>query len=238
MQKNESFHLNRAGFLAGTAAAMGAGLAERALAAAPAGHAPVASQTSPERLLGELMAGNKRFVNNDFPSQSNISIKRELLETSQAPFAAILGCADSRVIPNFIFVQGLGDLFVCRVAGNFGDDLVTASLEYAIEHLGTRLIMVLGHQNCGAVNAVYSALKDGTNLPPHLSTIQHLIGPGIASVVKSRGSMMEAVEANVRAAKKDLVADSPTLAEGAKSGKILITGGVYQLATGAVKLVE
>ncbi|MGA8574633.1 MAG: carbonic anhydrase [Candidatus Cybelea sp.] len=238
MHNKESFDLNRAAFLAGTVAAMGAGLTESALAAAPAGSAPAGPLPSPERLLGQLMAGNKRFVNNDFPDQSRVAIKRELLESSQAPYAAILGCSDSRVIPNLIFVQGLGDLFVARVAGNFPDDLVTASLEYAIEHLGTRLVMVLGHQNCGAVKAVYSAVKDGTTLPPHLSTIQHLIAPGISSVVKARGSMMDATEANVRAAMKDLRADSPTLASAEKSGRIMITGGVYLLASGAVKLIE
>ncbi|HET6275081.1 MAG TPA: carbonic anhydrase [Candidatus Cybelea sp.] len=235
MHNNESFGLNRAAFLAGTVAAMGAGLTERALAAAPAGNA---SEGSAERLLGRLMAGNKRFVDNDFPDQSRVAIKRELLAESQAPFAAILGCSDSRVIPNLIFVQGLGDLFVARVAGNFPDDLVIASLEYAVEHLGTRLVMVLGHQNCGAVKAVYSALKDGSTLPPHLSTMQNIMGPGIASVVKAKGTIMEATEANVRAAMKDLRADSPTLADAEKSGRILITGGVYLLHTGAVKLVE
>lgn len=235
---NERFELNRAAFLAGSVAAMSAGLAERAIAAPTAGAASAASQTSAERLLGQLMAGNKRFVDNDFPDQTRVAVKREMLVDSQAPYAAILGCADSRVIPNLIFVQGMGDLFVARVAGNYPDDLVTASLEYAVEHLGTRLIMVLGHQNCGAVKAVYSAVKSGQELPPHLSTIQNLIAPGIRSIVKARGSIMEATEANVRAAVKDLRTDSPTLADAEKSGHILITGGVYLLDNGSVKLVE
>lgn len=238
MHKNESFEFNRAAFLAGSVAAMSAGLTDRALAAAPSGGASAGPMAPAERLLGQLMAGNKRFVDNDFPDQSRVAVKREMLEDSQAPFAAILGCADSRVIPNLIFVQGLGDLFVARVAGNYPDDLVTASLEYAIEHLGTRLVMVLGHQNCGAIKAVYSALESGKELPPHLSTIQNLIAPGIRSIVKARGSIMEATEANVRAAMKDLRTDSPTLAAAEKSGGILIAGGVYLLGTGAVKLIE
>ncbi|HEX3671820.1 MAG TPA: carbonic anhydrase [Candidatus Cybelea sp.] len=235
---NERMELNRAAFLAGSVAAIGAGLTERAVASASAGGVPASSQPSGERLLGRLMAGNKRFVDNDFPDQSRMAIKREMLEDSQAPFAAILGCADSRVIPNFIFVQGLGDLFVARVAGNFPDDLVTASLEYAVEHLGTRLVMVLGHQNCGAVKAVYSAIKDGTTLPPHLSTIQHLMAPGITQVVKSGGSLLDATEVNVRVAMKELKTDSPTLSSAAESGRITIVGGVYLLHTGAVKLLE
>lgn len=235
---NERIGLNRAAFLAGSVAALGAGLTDRATAAEPPAGTAAGSTSSAERLLGRLMSGNDRFVNNDFPDQSRMAVKRELLESSQAPFAAILGCADSRVIPNFIFVQGLGDLFVARVAGNFPDDLVIASLEYAVEHLGTRLIMVLGHQNCGAVQAVYDAVKSGNSLPPHLSTLQNLMGPGMKHVVKAGGSILEATEANVRAAMKDLHEDSPTLGERAKSGQILITGGVYLLAKGTVKLLE
>jgi carbonic anhydrase len=116
---SERIELNRAAFLAGSIAAMSAGLTERAVAASPPGAAPAGSQASPERLLGQLMAGNKRFVDNDFPDQTRVAVKREMLVDSQAPYAAILGCADSRVIPNLIFVQGMGDLFVARVAGNY-----------------------------------------------------------------------------------------------------------------------
>ncbi len=234
---NERFDLNRAAFLAGSAAALGAGLTERAVAAAPAASA-TGSPASAQRLLGQLMAGNKRFVNNDFPTQSRAAEKRELLSDTQAPYAAVLGCSDSRVIPNLIFVSGIGDLFVARVAGNYPDDLVIASLEYAIEHLGTRLVIVLGHQNCGAVKAVYSAVETGKSLPPHLSTIEQLIAPGIEGVVKKRGSMMDAIDANTLAAVEALKTESPTLAQGVQSGHVLIAGGVYLLGTGEVKLLE
>ncbi len=178
--------VNRAAFLAGSAAALSATIPERLLAAAPPAGAS-GTQVSAERLLGRLMAGNKRFVDNDFPTISNVAQKRELLMDTQAPFCAVLGCADSRVIPNLIFVQGIGDLFTCRVAGNYPDDMVIASLEYAIEHLGTRLIMVLGHQNCGAIKAVYSAVETKKPLPPHLSTIEQYIGPGIPASFNRAG---------------------------------------------------
>jgi carbonic anhydrase len=227
---------NRAAFLAGSLAVVGAVLPEPASSATPgaeAGGVPAPA----ERLLGRLMAGNKRFVDNDFPMQSRVAEKRELLLDSQVPFAAILGCSDSRVIPNLIFVQGVGDLFVARVAGNYPDDLVIASIEYAIEHLGTRLVVALGHQNCGAVKAVYSAIETKTPLPPHLSTIEDLIAPGITSVVRSHGTIKQAIEANVRAA-KDKLRTSDVIASGVKSGRVLVVGGVYQLGSGAVTLVE
>jgi carbonic anhydrase len=232
---NDSLRFNRTAFLAGSLAALSAALPERAVAAAPSG---TASSGSAERLLGQLMAGNKRFVNNDFPVLSRVAEKRELLKDSQAPFAAILGCSDSRVIPNLIFVQGVGDLFVARVAGNYPDELVTASIEYAVEHLGTRLVMVLGHQNCGAIKAVYSAVETKQPLPPHLSTIERLIAPGIAGVVHTKGTIKQAIEANVRAAKETLYATSTVLSGAVKSGHAMIVGGVYQLGSGSVTLVE
>jgi carbonic anhydrase len=184
------------------------------------------------------MAGNKRFIDDDFPNVNRFAEKRELLKASQAPFAAILGCSDSRVIPNLVFVAGIGDLFVARVAGNVADDLVIASLEYSVEHLGTRLIMVLGHEGCGAVKAVYSAIQTNTSLPTHLAEIQRLMAPGIAGVVQARGTEDAAVEANVRAVVAKLRTTPPVMARGADSGQLLIVGGIYRLGTGGVRLVE
>lgn len=229
--------LRRADFLAGSLAAMAA-LPQVARATAPAAAPSTGPQQSPEQLLARLMTGNKRFVNDDFPTTNQFAEKREMLLSSQAPFAAILGCADSRVVPNIVFVQSIGDLFVVRVAGNYPDDLAFGSLEYADEHLGTRLFMVLGHQNCGAVKAVYSAIETNTPLPPHLSAIERLIAPGIADVVRAHGSQDEAVEANVRAAVARLKSTPPDLSKDASSRKILVVGGVYQLASGQVRLLE
>jgi carbonic anhydrase len=229
----DRFRLDRAAFLAGSLAAIGAGFCDTAFAAEPA-----TSTVPPEQLLARLMAGNKRFVNNDLPKLTQVTEKRELLVNSQAPFATILTCADSRVVPNFVFVQGVGDLFVARVAGNFPDDLVTGSIEYALEHLGTHLIMVLGHQNCGAVDAVYSAIETHETLPPHLTSIQELIAPGIADVVKRKGSMDEAIAANVRAAVAKLRNTSAAISKGVADGKVLVAGAIYRLGTGEVKLVS
>lgn len=229
---SDRFEFNRAAFLAGSLAAMVVALPEGARSAAPTGPG-----VDPKEGLARLMAGNERFVNNDLPVTNALAEKRELLEEGQAPFAAILSCSDSRVIPNLIFTQGLGDLFVARVAGNYPDDLVTASLEYAIEHLGTRLVMVLGHQNCGAVKAVYTAIETKKPLPVHLSTIERLMSPGIQSVVEAHGTEMAAIEANVRAAVATLRSTSQVLANGVKSGQLLVVGAVYQLGSGKVRLL-
>lgn len=233
---NDGSRFNRAGFLAGSIAAIGTGLCKPviAVASAPAG---ITSTVPPQQLLNRLMAGNKRFVNNQLPTPSSLTEKREELVETQAPFASILTCADSRVVPNFAFVQGLGDLFVERVAGNFPDDVVIGSIEYAVEHLGTRVIMVLGHQNCGAVKAVYSAIETNTPLPAHLFSIQQAMAPGIADVVKAKGSMDEAVSANVRAAVANLKKSPPIISKGATDGSLLVVGAVYHLANGEVKLV-
>lgn len=224
---------NRAAFLTGSLALATGALARPADSAT----APPASAT-PEMLLGQLMAGNKRFVDNDFPTANRIADKRAMVVEGQAPFASILSCADSRVIPELVFVQGIGQLFVTRVAGNFPDDLVTGSIEYAVEHLGTTVILVLGHESCGAVKAVYAALQKKEQLPEHLSAIQRLIAPGIAHVVAARGSMEEAIEANVRAAAAALRSSPPIISKETSAGRIRVAGGVYHLRSGAVKLLQ
>jgi carbonic anhydrase len=234
MERSAVWHVDRALFLRGSLAAAGSAcLPGRAWAAEP-----VAPGLSPGAALNLLVAGNKRFVASDFPKVNQVEQKRELLAEGQAPFAAILACADSRIIPNLIFVRGLGDLFVARIAGNYPDDLVTASLEYSVEHLGTRLIMVLGHQGCGAVKAVYSAIETGTPLPPHLSTIERLIQPGIAGVVHAHGSQDRAIEANVRSAVTALQTSRPVISSGVADGRVRVVGAMYHLRTGAVELLE
>ena len=223
------FQLNRAAFVTGTFAAMSAGLPLRAASASPP-----AAKVSPEQLLRRLMDGNRRFLNNDFPPLTKVAEKREMLNDHQEPYAVVLSCADSRVVPNFVFVQGLGDLFVTRVAGNYPDDLVTGSIEYAIEHLGSRLVMVLGHENCGAVEAVYTAMQKKSPLPPHLSRIEALLRPGMEDVVRTHGTLHQAVEANVRAAVAQLKSSPPVIEEASAAGRVLVVGAYYRLDTGEV----
>jgi carbonic anhydrase len=231
--QNDQFKLNRGAFLAGSLAAVSLALPQGAHSAERA-----APTVAPDEALAQLMAGNAHFVHNEFPPLTSITQKRALLENTQTPFAAVLTCADSRVIPEFIFIQGLGQLFVVRVAGNFPDGLVLGSLEYAVEHLGTRLVMVLGHQNCGAVTAVYKALQSREDLPKHLNSMEELMAPGIAPVVKARGTIREAVEANVRAATALLRATPPVIEEDVDSRRVRVVGAYYQLRDGKVTLID
>src|ERR1700732_325583 len=125
---------------------------------------------SPDAALDRLMKGNARYVEG-VSKRHDFSHEREPLRTGQNPFAAILSCADSRIAPEYCFDAARGDVFVCRVAGNFASDEVVASLEYAVQVLKTPLIMVLGHEACGAVDATIKSVKDGPTLPGHLPSL-------------------------------------------------------------------
>jgi carbonic anhydrase len=119
---------------------------------------------SPDAALDRLMKGNSRYVNGD-SHRHDFAHEREALSAGQNPFAAVLSCADSRIAPEYCFDTARGDLFVCRVAGNFASDEIVASLEYAVEVLNAPLIMVLGHEACGAVDATIKSLKDVRRCP-------------------------------------------------------------------------
>lgn len=226
--------INRAAFVGGTLAASAGGLLPSgSLAAEHAG-----SGVAPDEALARLVAGNKRFVAGTLTHGSNLAERREALVAGQAPFATILCCSDSRVPPELAFDQGLGDIFIVRVAGNFPDELVAGSIEYAVEHLGSHLVMVLGHQSCGAIKATYEAIKTKKPLPKHLDTIEHLIGPGIMRVVLSKGSEDEAVRANVHAAVAALQSTPPVISKGVANGTVRVVGADYHLGTGEVTLVD
>ncbi len=136
---------------------------------------------SPAAALDRLMKGNARYVEgvsrrHDFKSE------REALVGGQNPFASILSCADSRIAPEYAFDSGRGDLFVCRVAGNFANDDTVASLEYGVAVLNSPLILVLGHDSCGAVDATIKSLKDNTTLPGHLPSLVNALAPAVKAV--------------------------------------------------------
>ena len=131
------------------------------------------------------MAGNARYVANH-PTQRDFSTGRAERLTTQRPIAAVLSCANSRVAPEFAFDEGPGQLFVIRVAGNILDDNSAASLEYAVRFLGVRLAMVLGHRNCGAVDAAIKAVKDGATLPGHLPGLIDAIKPAVLAAAAAK----------------------------------------------------
>jgi carbonic anhydrase len=198
-------------------------------------HAEEAKGVGADEALAKLVEGNKRFVEMKLTHPEQDIACRTTLAKGQQPFAVILGCSDSRVPPEVIFDQGLGDLFVVRVAGNVADELGIASVEYAVEHLGSRLIVVLGHERCGAVTA---AVKGG-EFPGHLPALMTALKP---AVDKSKGAAGDAVDAavlaNVELTAALLRESKPILAEMVEKGEIKIVGARYDLDSGAVELIK
>lgn len=198
----------------------------------------VSAADTPDAALKLLTEGNERYVANQ-PRERDFSAGRASRALSQAPFAAILSCADSRIAPELAFDQGPGDLFVVRVAGNFVTIDGLASLEFGAAVLGTKLIMVLGHSSCGAVNATVAALQKGNKLPGHIADLVRAMKPGIEGEIKQAGQNLEqrAVVANVRHNVKRLQQATPILAEMVAKKKLRVVGAVYDLPTGKVALV-
>src|SRR3984885_5324361 len=192
---------------------------------------------SPEEALDRLMLGNKRYVDG-LSKHDNFAHEREAWTKGQNPFAAVLGCADSRIAAEFCFDTALGDVFVCRVAGNFANDDIIASLEYAVAVLTAPLIMVLGHDSCGAVDATIKSIKDGTTLPGHLPELVSAIKPAVEAVKSEGGDMLaNAIRSNVKLNVEKLQKSSPIL-DAAVNGKTLrVVGSAYRLATGKVDLI-
>ena len=220
-------------------ALLGGGLAAFALAH-NAGAAPGAT---PEGMPGDvalrqLMAGNARHVANR-PQVRDFNAGRLERLTTQRPIAAVLGCADSRVAPEFAFDEGPGKLFVVRVAGNILDNDGAASLEYAVKFLGVHLVLVLGHRNCGAVDAAIKAVKDGTVLPGHLPGLIDSIKAAVqaAQATKPADLLAAAITENVRQTARLITTSTPILAEAVGTGGLKVAGGVYDLANGRVALV-
>lgn len=227
--------------LAGASSITLAGLSQRvAVAAEPAsGNRP--NSIPPSEALERLMQGNARYAANT-PSNKDYSAGRAARVSAQYPIAAIVGCADSRVAPELAFDQGPGDLFVVRVAGNFVNDDILASLEYGVEVLGVPLIMVLGHTQCGAVAATVKALKDGVHLPGHLPELVRAIKPAMQMAQVAKGDPGEDLVAqttieNVRLNANRLTVSRPLIGPYVKSGKVKIVGSIYDLATGKVTLL-
>ena len=164
--------------------------------------------------------------------------EREALAGGQNPYASILSCADSRIAPEYAFDSGRGDLFVCRVAGNFANDDTVASLEYAVAILNTPLFMVLGHETCGAVDATIKSLKDNTTLPGHLPSLVAALAPAVKATADQPGDQLaNATRRNVIDNVAKLKAATPILSAAVEQGKLKIVGGIYRLGDGKVELV-
>ncbi|PLZ97684.1 carbonic anhydrase [Fischerella thermalis CCMEE 5268] len=188
---------------------------------------------SPDAALQRLMEGNQRFVQHQpqYPDQSQARLQE--VAQAQHPFATILSCADSRVPAEIIFDQGIGDIFDVRIAGNIATPEAIGSIEYAVALLNTPLLMVLGHERCGAVTAAVQ----NEPLPGDISTFVKAIKPVVAKVKYQPGNTVDnAVIANVHYQIQRLKR-SPLLSERLQSGKLKIVGGRYDLDTGSVSII-
>ena len=199
---------------------------------------PAQSGVPGAEALRMLLAGNERYVANH-PKERNFDSGRAERVTGQRPFAAVLCCSDSRVAPEFVFDEGPGKLFVVRVAGNVLSDDGLASLEYAVKYLGVRLVMVLGHRNCGAVDAAIKTVRTGEPLPGHLPGLIDSIAPSVRSAMAGNPPdlLAAAIAENVRVTEQRITAAAPVLAPVVASGEVKVAGGVYDLANGRVSLV-
>jgi carbonic anhydrase len=192
---------------------------------------------SPDEALARLKAGNKRYVGG-VAKRHDFVAEREALVGGQNPFAGILSCADSRIAPEYAFDTSRGDLFVVRVAGNFVNVDNLASFEYAVAVLKTPLIMVLGHEACGAVKATISSIKTETTLPGHLPSLVKALAPAVTAVLDKGGDILEsAIEENVRRNVATLKAASPILNAAVDEKRVAVVGGIYRLASGEVEII-
>jgi carbonic anhydrase len=196
--------------------------------------------------LARLREGNRRFVSDALPSDADVSQRRRLqLATSQEPFAIILGCADSRVPAEIVFDQGLGDLFVVRVAGNIVAPSLVGSVEFAAARFNTRLVVVLGHSQCGAITATLEELgRTRDTQSPNLKSIVDRVRPSVEALLQTdvardpEALHHQAVRANIRASANHLRHGSAILEQLIAEDGLLVVGAEYSLKTGLVDFFD
>ncbi len=195
---------------------------------------PILPRVDAQHALQMLLDGNERFRADKMEHPNQTPARREEVAKGQRPFAAILACSDSRTPPEVLFDQGLGDLFVARVAGNVADQVVIETLDYAVTHLGVRLIMILGHTRCGAVIAAVAGHDEPGDVGPMLRELK----PAVAAAEKLPGDKVaNAVRENVMLIVKDLRA-SKELSAMVNSGDVKIVGGIYDLSSGKIEMLK
>ncbi|MEQ8700624.1 MAG: carbonic anhydrase [Bauldia litoralis] len=189
--------------------------------------------------MQRLIDGNARYVANK-PINTDFSVNRSKRSAGQAPFAAIVSCADSRVAPELIFDQGPGDLFVVRVAGNFINEDGLASLEFGTAVLGLKLIVVLGHTACGAVVATIDVIENGTELPGHLPSLANALKPAVESAMAAKPDdlLAAATMENAKLNAAYAASAGPILSDLKTSGKLGTAAAVYDLDTGKVEFAS
>lgn len=185
--------------------------------------------------LERLIQGNQRYVTSTTVCHEDWTAKRTALLENQKPFAVIVACSDSRVPPEIVFDQTLGHLFIVRVAGNIVDDFAIGSIEYGVSILGANLVVVLGHSNCGAVEAALKNMK----FDNHIQEVLNAIQPAIATTKGQTGNLLEkAIKANVKNVEQKLKTSKPVLAKLIEKGTLRILGGYYDLESGKVEFLD
>jgi carbonic anhydrase len=221
----------------------GAGILGAGLAASRLGLAAETPEQPPrtaEDALARLRAGNRRFVEGKTRHAHESADWRKMLTVGQHPFVTLLCCSDSRVPPELVFDQGFGELFVIRVAGNVIAADVLGSIQYAVRHLATPLLVVMGHEECGAVTAAVESLDGKGREPKYIEALVKLIEPGLAQLPRNlnkKARINAAVEANVRWSMKQL-AELPEGSWALEKKVITLAGAVYELGTGSVRFLR
>jgi carbonic anhydrase len=230
--------LATAGGIAAASALVACGSSSSSSAASTTTTVPV---TNGDQALQRLLAGNRRFVQGVPVNQGRDSVRRAAVAEKQTPFAIILGCSDSRVPPEVLFDEGIGDLFLVRVAGNTASaPSLIGSIEYSAEVLHSVLLMVLGHEGCGAVHATIDHVQNGAQEPGHIEAFVDPIIPAVQAVQDQPADQLmgAAIQQNIRLQVQQLSASTPLLAPLVSSGKLKVVGAEYQLASGQVQLVS
>lgn len=241
-------HQTRRSFIAQAAtAATAASIPGIAFAAQREGVTPLAAPSrdgkttlTPREALQLLMDGNRNFLN-DVPTQAPVGRRRRLeLAQAQAPFAAYISCSDSRVAPELLFGRGLGELFIIRNAGNTLDTVAKGSVEFAVAELGTPLVVVMGHQRCGAVKTACAVVQENKKFPGAIGKMIEPIVPAVLTVRSEPGDLVEnAVRANVRRVVEELrTTAEPMLLDPQRKGKVMVVGAYYFLDTGRVDFFD
>ncbi len=191
-----------------------------------------------EEIMNELIAGNKRYIEGNLSHPRLNASRRAELENSQSPKAAILTCADSRVTPEFIFDQGIGDLFVVRNAGNVADATAIASLEYAVAHLAVRVVMVLGHDNCGAVNAAIGSYDERPDDSSNLGKLLDHMWSSVSKAKENQDDFFEnACRLNAQNAVSEMVEKSEILRNAVEKDGLKLVPAFYRLKEGSVNFL-
>ncbi|WP_422040487.1 carbonic anhydrase [Roseibium sp.] len=235
---HENDGISRRNLIAGGLAGAGVLAAPAALAQEASGSVTTSRPSSPEEALQLLKEGNARYVANA-PINTDHSLDRAKRAQRQKPFAAVVACSDSRVAPEIVFDQGLGDVFVVRVAGNFINEDGLASLEFGAAALGVQVIVVLGHTACGAVDATIQSIEDRTLPPGHLPSLVEAIRPAVYDVMPEEPAdlLSAAIAQNARLNAEKASRSGPVLAELKEAGKLMSVAGVYDIATGKVEFL-